>query len=1037
MKQKMKLTYTFLSLLYFLLPVKLFAQDFTIAQNTTGNNRNDLRGQIFVPGIQEDGSGSITSVSSVYLTGFNVVYASGTEAATLYIYSTLPNSVTSLDDGTGGVLVGTSTGKEDGDFPFTRYNFNNLELDVNTTYYALFRQDVTLEFGGSIDAAGPYGGGKMLINGGATIDENDFTALRFEASFNNALAVNATDVAALKKLHEMTDGDNWTTTWDIDGDPLSWFGVTWDNQRVVNLNLRGNNLTGNLPEEIGDLTQLTLLNLGNNNLTGELPSGLFGLTNLIGLTLDRNDFSGAIPTSIANLTQLISISLASNNLTGEIPSQIGTLTDLESLRLGGNLELGGTIPTSFASLTKLKQLSLFSLQLTGEIPAFIWTFTDLTDLDLGGTSLSGTLPAAIGNLVNLLQLDFQNIGLSGSIPSEIGQLTNLTILILSGNEFSGTLPSSIGNLVNLEWLIASNNVLEGTIPAEIGQLTNLELLELNNNGLVGPLPTQLANLTAITELYLEENQFSGNLPTVLTSIPNLMVLDLSGNQFSGELPAEYYNFPEIELLDLGDNQIIGQISTAIGNLSQLRSLSLNNNILTGELPDQIGNLTNLSFLDLMGNSFNGVLPTSMQNLNNLSTFKLTDNDFEFDAFEPIVAFLKNITNLEIDPQKSIEVAESLIEVTIGSMLTLSVEAGGANNEYQWFLEEEPLDLPSSDPSISIEVDATKLGTYQCKITNALITDLTLFSEEIEVTVATTFSLTPEIVEENALSVVVQTTLNKSGQLYYVLLPSGSVVPSEIQIIGGMDAADQPASISGNISLTKDELISFKIDQLTPESAYDLYIVAVGDVGENNASVTLSVSTVAGIAFVTGFPAIVSQQGFSTTFDVQTTRGGDLYFVVLPSTNQMPSDMQIKEGNDADDQPSPINGSETLTANESLTVSADGLDPDVTYDIYLVAEDIDGLFSSVQQLENVVVASIEKSLTVSPLIEAFPNPVTGFLNFKNSKNSSFTMGLYTLEGQRIAFESNPTKIDLSLFPSGLYLLQIVDEGGVHSTKLFKD
>ncbi|CAM6062871.1 unnamed protein product, partial [Sphagnum tenellum] len=55
-------------------------------------------------------------------------------------------------------------------------------------------------------------------------------------------------------------------------------------------------LTGNLPSEIGSLTNLTVLDLSNNQIYGKLPPSLWYLsTNFTVLNLSGNNFSGNFP----------------------------------------------------------------------------------------------------------------------------------------------------------------------------------------------------------------------------------------------------------------------------------------------------------------------------------------------------------------------------------------------------------------------------------------------------------------------------------------------------------------------------------------------------------------------------------------------------------------------------------------------------------------------------------------------------------------------------------------------------------------------
>ncbi len=90
------------------------------------------------------------------------------------------------------------------------------------------------------------------------------------------------DSLALIALYNSTNGDNWTnnTGW-LSSDSLStWEGVTVNDGRVVNLSLASRNLTGIIPSEIGNLSELTFLHFGNNKLTGSLPPELSNLTKL-------------------------------------------------------------------------------------------------------------------------------------------------------------------------------------------------------------------------------------------------------------------------------------------------------------------------------------------------------------------------------------------------------------------------------------------------------------------------------------------------------------------------------------------------------------------------------------------------------------------------------------------------------------------------------------------------------------------------------------------------------------------------------------
>ena len=178
------------------------------------------------------------------------------------------------------------------------------------------------------------------------------------------------DWAALVALYNATDGPNWEndTNWLSDRPLGEWHGVTTDAEgRVTGLRLNANQLTGSIPPELGDLSNLEWLDLHGNQLSGEIPSELGGLANLKSLGLSLNDLTGPIPAELGNLSNLEDLGLYSNGLTGGIPPELGGLSNLTFLSLRNN-QLTGPIPPELGGLSNLESLYLAGNQLTGCIP---------------------------------------------------------------------------------------------------------------------------------------------------------------------------------------------------------------------------------------------------------------------------------------------------------------------------------------------------------------------------------------------------------------------------------------------------------------------------------------------------------------------------------------------------------------------------------------------------------------------------------------------------------------------------------------------
>ena len=245
------------------------------------------------------------------------------------------------------------------------------------------------------------------------------------------------DRAALVALYNATDGPSWrhNTNWLSDVPLDEWDGVVTDDEgRVIRLDLGRNRLMGQIPPELGDLSNLENLYLSSNDLT-EIPTQLGNLSNLENLYLSSNDLT-EIPPELGNLSNLENLYLRDNQLTGRIPPQLGNLSNLENLDLSSN---------------------------------------DLTEI-----------PPELGDLSNLENLDLSSNDLT-RIPTQLGDLANLENLYLASNDLT-RIPTQLGDLANLENLYLHDNQLTGRIPTQLGDLSNLENLDLSSNDLTKPEP---------------------------------------------------------------------------------------------------------------------------------------------------------------------------------------------------------------------------------------------------------------------------------------------------------------------------------------------------------------------------------------------------------------------------------------------------------------------------------------------------------------------------------------------------------------------
>ena len=426
------------------------------------------------------------------------------------------------------------------------------------------------------------------------------------------------DRAALMKIYETMNGIKWqgpgSENWFSDKPIGEWEGVEInDKGRVIRINIYAWNVSGVIPAEIGELTELEVLDVTSEN------SDL--------------DIDIVIPTEIVKLTKLKTLSLTDiKQMCPDVYNKmvlpdLTPFVNLEVLTIKG---FSGAIPENIALLSKLRYLTLDGFE--GKIPDAICELTELMELNLSSDNQAeGGVPECIGRLSKLETLvicyesEIEEGGNqpNAKFPESIWDLTNLeTLIVRSICNTGGPIPGEkVAKMTNLDWVEITNCGITGTIPAEFFASGKMSWINFSKNKLTGIIPSEIGNCLELRDLWLSNNQLTGNIPEELGKCEKLGVVDLSGNQLTGTIPEGLAKCEGIGALDLSNNQLVGTIPEEFTKCEGLVRFNLSNNQLTGTIPEGFADCEQLRWLDLSGNQLSPTIPAALKKHTDFREFK--------------------------------------------------------------------------------------------------------------------------------------------------------------------------------------------------------------------------------------------------------------------------------------------------------------------------------------------------------------------------------------------------------------------------------
>ncbi|KAF8024709.1 hypothetical protein BT93_F1781 [Corymbia citriodora subsp. variegata] len=389
--------------------------------------------------------------------------------------------------------------------------------------------------------------------------------------------------------------------------PLSVFNLT--NLELLNFNENDRLNRWRLPENISRLSKLKSMILMTCMVEGGIPASIGNMTSLVDLELGGNYLVGEIPRELGLLKNLTHLELYYNELEGSIPEELGNLTKLIDLDMSVNF-LKGKIPESMCRLPHLEVLQVYNNSLSGELPRVLGNSTTLTLLSIYSNQLTGEIPRNLGQLSPLIVLDLSENRFTGPLPTEACRGGKLQYFLFLANSFSGKLPPNYANCLTLLRFRVSSNHLEGPIPEGILGLPHASIIDLADNHFSGPIGGTVGNARNLSELFIQKNDITGVIPPEISGAANLVKIDLSGNKLSGPIPSEIGNLKKLNLLLLQSNKLNSSIPKSLSSLKSLNVLDLSDNLLTGKIPESLCELLPNS-INFSNNHLSGPIPPSL------------------------------------------------------------------------------------------------------------------------------------------------------------------------------------------------------------------------------------------------------------------------------------------------------------------------------------------------------------------------------------------------------------------------------------------
>lgn len=423
-------------------------------------------------------------------------------------------------------------------------------------------------------------------------------------------------------------------------------GIEGASEILYEVHLAQAGLEGTFPSELLQAKTIRSLFMSDNRITGLIPTAISQL-DLELLKLDGNELTGPLPKEIGQISRMTTLHLQNNKIMGLIPSELGNLSNLQDLDLSnqrGELKLTGPL-YPFSKNAQLTKINFAGNFLAGLLPSNLLESVDKSTavtVDLSNNLLAGEIPIQYdsfqaltinlaGNLIEGIPTALcDNLGWMGGVPAST---TTCDFILCPVQTVSSTGRATASEScqpcpnVGQAPFYGSTECDETTTDNERDVLIeffkssggddwvykegwNTVLHVCTWYGII------CNNDFSVTEIKLENNGLlNENVDTdiiaLLGRLKNIRKIDLKGNDLSltlGGLSTD----SSIETLRLSSTGL--KSLHGIGKAKNLASFHAVDCGLSGTIPEEVYSLQNLRELYLSFNAFDGTISSNVGNL---------------------------------------------------------------------------------------------------------------------------------------------------------------------------------------------------------------------------------------------------------------------------------------------------------------------------------------------------------------------------------------------------------------------------------------